>query len=106
MDAKAVPLNHIFYEVRVSQPRLRTAPRQPPVLFVNELYPLERNGVRLYIARRIKDPLAGFLRGSGPATLRHGPSVVRLSRDPYLTSGALSTSDMGALPLLLEPYQA
>ena len=99
---KAVPLNHIFYEVRVSQPRLRTAPRQPSVLYVSELYLLERDGVRLYAAQRIKGPLAGFLRRSGQAILRHGPSIVRLSRDPHLTSDALSPSVMGALPLLLE----
>lgn len=98
---KNIPIDHIFFEARLPQPRLRGAPRRPSVAALYELYPDVENGETVYRAGSITSPMAGLLQALPQSRFRHGQSIVRLSRDPYLTSGYLTADAIGSLPLLL-----
>ena len=98
------PVEHIFYEARATQPRMPGSPGRSSVVSILELDPVLRtDGSTSYKARRILDPWSNLLRGSRPSTFRHGSSIVKLSRDPHLTSGHLMPDQIGHLPLIFGP---
>ena len=97
----ATPIYHIFYEARAPRSSLLGDPSHSTVSAMFELFYTEGNLERQYGARKIKNPWKGLISALNLPTSHHSQPIVRLSRNPLLTSAALSSNEIGYLPSLL-----
>ena len=94
------PTDYIFYQAPRPQPRLRGAPRQPPLAYVVAIDRSDPSREARTQVRQIKTAWKGLLWDLPPSPRWHRDSIVSLSRDARLTSGDFIWTAMDSLPPL------
>ena len=86
---KPIPVNHILFEARTSQSRVRATPGRPSVAVLFQLYSLMQDRKTVYKARRITNSWSRLALALDASSHSRGKCFVSLSRDPRWTSGFL-----------------
>ena len=93
----AIRNDQIFYEIRMPQPRLRSAPRRPPITFLFEIQRAKLYGRISSRVRCVIEPWMSLARALPLPPFRQSRPIVSLSRDPRLTSGHILASEFESI---------